>query len=270
MRKLGNSVVFITGASSGIGEALAYEYAKQGAKLALVARRSDRLKAIEAKIKTLRSEAISLVGDVTKANDLNESVKQAIEKYSRIDIAIANAGFGVVGPFEQLEAEDYRRQFETNIFGVLNTVWAVLPELKKTKGTLVLIGSVAGHISLAQASPYGMSKFAIHALAESLRAELKPAGVSVVLIAPGFIESDIRKVDNHGVSHANQKEPLPAYLVMPKEKAARQMVRAIFRKKREAVITYVGKLAVFLKNHFPALIWFIAERGVRGRSQPKN
>ena len=115
-----------------------------------------------------------------------------------------------------------------------------------------------------------MSKFAIHALAESLRAELKSAGVSVVLIAPGFIESDIRKVDNHGVAHANQKEPLPAYLVMPKEKAARQMVRAITRKKREAVITYVGKLAVFLKNHFPALIWFIGERGVRGRSQPKN
>ena len=140
-------------------------------------------------------------------------------------MAVANAGFGVVGTIEKLSVEDYRRQFETNVFARRSRpIKACLPELRKTRGRLVLIGSVAGYISTPNASPYAMSKFAIRALALALGPELAPSGVSVTLISPGFIESEIRQVDNRGVHHSHAKDPLPSWLPMPADVAARKIV----------------------------------------------
>jgi len=119
-------VVFITGASSGIGAALAREYARRGADLALAARRTDRLDALAAELSAQGRRALVLACDVTRDGELEAAVARTRDAFGRIDVVVANAGFGVVGPVERLRLEDYRRQFETNVFGVLRTVYATL------------------------------------------------------------------------------------------------------------------------------------------------
>ncbi|HEY3516638.1 MAG TPA: SDR family oxidoreductase [Gammaproteobacteria bacterium] len=268
--KLEGNAVLITGASSGIGEALARELAREGARLVLMARRRQRLERLSAELAAAGAQAVVHVGDVTKRADLDAAVTVAVERFGRLDIAIANAGFGVVGPIEKLGVDDYRRQFETNVFAVLETSKACLAELVKSHGRLVLIGSVAGYISTPNASPYAMSKFAIRALAEALRPELAPQGVTVTLISPGFVTSEIRQVDNRGGWHEHAKDPLPSWLPMPADVAARKIVSAVYRRRREAIITFHGKVLVWLSRFAPWALRFAARRGVRGRSEPKR
>jgi short-subunit dehydrogenase len=140
----------------------------------------------------------------------------------------------------------------------------------KSRGRLVLIGSVAGYISTPNASPYAMSKFAIRALAEALRPELAPHGVTVTLISPGFVTSEIRQVDNRGGWHARAKDPLPSWLPMPADVAAKKIVAAVYRRRREAIITVHGKILVWLSRFAPWVLRLAARRGVRGRSEPKQ
>jgi len=146
---------------------------------------------------------------------------------------------------------------------------ATLAELERTRGQLVIIGSVAGWIPQPGASAYGMSKFAVRALAESLRGELAPDGVSVTLISPGFVDSDIRRTDNRGVLHEHARDHVPAWLRMPTERAARQIVTAIHRRKRERIVTAHGKLLVFVYRHWPWLIRWAQKTGVKARKEPR-
>lgn len=260
-------VVFITGASSGIGAALARELARQGADLALTARRTDRLEALAREIQGLGRRAVAVAADVTRDGDLEAAAARTRAALGRIDVAVANAGFGVVGPVERLGLEDFRRQFETNVFGVLRTVYATLDELKQRRGRLVIIGSVSGWLSMPGGAPYAMSKFAVRALARALAYELAPAGVSVTHVSPGFIASEIRHVDNRGRWHA---EPAaggpPGWLVMPAATAARQIARAVARRRGEVVVTGSGRLAVWLERHAPWLVALgIGRAGLRSR-----
>jgi short-subunit dehydrogenase len=253
MARLSDSVVFITGASSGIGAAVAREAARQGANVVLTARREERLQNLSAEIEAIGRRALAVRCDVTRDGDLEAAVSKARDAFGRIDHVIANAGFGVVGPFWKLGLEDYRRQFETNVFGVLRTVAATREELMATRGCLAIIGSVNGYVPFPRSSPYSMSKFAVHALAFSLWHELRPHGVGVVLVAPGFVESEIRQVDNRGVHHPHAREPISPWMLGSQEKAARQIVRAVRRRRRLLVITHHARLAIFLQRHFPRL-----------------
>ena len=268
--KFSDHAVLITGASSGIGAALARELAREGAKLVLMARRHERLEELRAELAAAGAEGLVHVGDVTQRADLDAAVALAIERYGRLDMAVANAGFGVVGPLETLNVDDYRRQFETNVFAVLETVKACLPELRKTRGRVVLIGSVASYISTPHASPYAMSKFAVRAFAHALGPELEPYGVTVTLISPGFIESEIRQVDNRGVHHSRAKDPLPRWLPMPADVAAKKIVAAAYRRRREAIVTVHGKVLVWVQRFAPWVVRFAARRGVRGRAEPQR
>ena len=266
-----NRVVLITGASSGIGAGLAREFARQGADLVLAARRTERLEALAAEIERLGRRALVVRCDVTADGDLDRAVVAARERFGRLDVAVANAGFGVVGPVERLRLDDYRRQFETNVFGVLRTVHATVPELKQTRGRLVILGSVSGWIATPGSSPYAMSKFAVRALAEALGHELAPAGVAVTLVSPGFVDSEIRRVDNEGRLRPELREPVPAWLIMPTDRAARQIVRAVRRRRREAVITGHGRAAVLLQRLTPWLVaWGIRRFGVRSRAEARR
>ena len=268
--KFEGHAALITGASSGIGEALARELVREGARLVLMARRRERLDALCAELAAAGAQAVVHVGDVTRRADLDAAVALAIERYGRLDLSIANAGFGVVGPLAKLNVEDYRRQFETNVFAVIETSKACLAELVKSRGRLVLIGSVAGYISTPNASPYGMSKFAIRALAMSLRGELAPEGVSVTLISPGFVASEIRQVDNRGGWHPHAKDPLPSWLPMPADIAAKKIVSAVYRRRREAVITFHGKVLVWLQRFAPWVLRLAMRRGIMGRPEPRR
>jgi short-subunit dehydrogenase len=253
-------VALITGASAGIGAALARELAREGADLVLAARREDRLRDLAREIEATGRNAIVVGCDVTRDGDLERAVAAAVERYGRLDIAIANAGFGVAGRVEDLRLDDFRRQLDTNVFGVLRTFYASLPELRKTRGQFVVVGSVAGHVPTPATSAYCMSKFAVRGFAESIHDELAASGVSVTLVSPGFVDSDIRRVDNYGKVHERAPDPVPAWLRMPTDRAARTIARAIRRRRREVVVTGHGKALVLMYRHAPWLLRFVIAR----------
>jgi short-subunit dehydrogenase len=264
-------VVFITGASSGIGQALAREFARRGASLALVARRTDRLETLARELGRDGRRALALACDVTLDDDLGRAAAAVRETFGRIDVVVANAGFSVVGPFERLTLDDYRRQFETNVFGVLRTAAVTSGDLERSRGSFVVIGSVSGHVAVPGSSAYSMSKFAVRAFAESFGHEMRRRGVSVTLISPGYVESELSRVDNCGVFHPDAPNPIPSRLRMSAERAARKIVDAVARRRAEAVITGHGQAAVFLQRHVPWLVrWGIRRFAVRGRREPRS
>ncbi len=259
---------FVTGASSGIGAAVAEQFAREGAKVALAARREDRLDGVRKRIEDAGGKALAAPCDVCDRASLDAAMATTAEVFGGIDILVANAGFGVNGPFDRLKTEDFRRQFETNFFGVLDTIYAALPHLEKSRGTLAVVASVLGRIGSPNSSPYCASKFAVHGLCESLSYEFAPKGINVVCIQPGIVASEIRSVDNKGRFHPNHKDPAPAWLVVPTEKAAKDIVRAVHRGKFDAIITGHGKLAVWLKRHVPWVVAMLMRYSVRRKSDP--
>jgi NAD(P)-dependent dehydrogenase (short-subunit alcohol dehydrogenase family) len=254
--------VLITGASSGIGEELALQLAQGGAQLTLAARRKERLETLAAKIAALggASRPIIVECDVTRDGDLERAVADAVRAFGKLDVVFANAGFGVVAPLEKLAIEDYRRQFETNVFGVLRTIYASLPELKKSRGNLAIVGSVSGWVSTAGASPYSMSKFALRGLSEAIGPELRPAGVTVTLLSPGFVASEIRITDNHGKLHEGSKDPIPPRMVVPTPVAVREILHAVARGKREQIVTGHGKVIVAIQRYAPWMLRALTKR----------
>jgi short-subunit dehydrogenase len=261
------STVLITGASSGIGAGLAREFVRRGARVALVARRAELLESLAAELRAAGGQASAHRGDVTVDGDIARVVAELGSGGLVPDIVIANAGFGVVGNVQGLTLDDYRRQLETNVFGVLRTLQETLEGLRRTRGRFVVMGSVAGHVSAPGGSAYAMSKFAVRALAEALHGDLRSVGVGVTLISPGFVDSDIRRVDNHGGFHAGARDPVPSWLRMRTDRAARIMARGILRGRREVVVTVHAKVLVAIARHFPRFTRFMLTRG-RSRPEP--
>ena len=262
--------VLITGASSGIGSALAEEYARRGARLLLLARRTERLSQLADRLRSGGADATVQTADVTRDGDVARAVA-AWCGGEGIDVVIANAGFSVAGTLAQLTLADYRRQFETNVFGTLRTVYETLPALRVARGRLAIMGSVAGHVAAPGASAYAMSKFATRALADSLRGELGREGIGVTLISPGYVDSDIRRTDNRGQYHPSAVDPLPAWLRMRAPRAARVMATAIGRGRDEVVVTLHGTLLVFLARHFHRTVRAGARRvGWRREARPRE
>jgi short-subunit dehydrogenase len=229
--------------------------AQAGALVTLAARRKALLEGLAARIMASgKRRPVIAECDVTADGDLEKAVAETVQEFGKLDVVFANAGFGVAGPLKQLSIADYRRQFETNVFGVLRTVYAVLPEIEKAKGNIAIIGSVAGWMPMPGASAYGMSKFALRSLANSITPELHPLGIKVTLISPGFVASNIGRVDKNGVLREKAPNPPPAWLVMRTDKAVKQILHAVARGKREAIITGHGKFAVAVERFAPSVL----------------
>lgn len=250
--------VLITGASAGIGAALARRYAGRGARVLLVARRADRLQALAAELSGLVCS-----GDIADPATSAAAVALAQQEWGGLDVIVANAGFAVAGNVEALACEDYRRQFATNVLGVVALVQAALPALRASRGRIAIVGSVAGTVPMPGTSAYGMSKAALRPFAEALRMELAGCGVSVTLLTPGLVVSDIRRTDNHGIFDPAAVDRVPASLAMPTDAAAKRMVRAIDRRRREVVITWHGWFLLLLWRTMP---WLMRPILARARS----
>ena len=257
--------VFITGASAGIGAELARAFARRGARVAATARRKDRLDALAREIETSGGRAIALAGDVTDRTSLDLAVQATAQAFGGIDVAVANAGFGVSGQFTALTTEDYRRQFDTNVFGVIDTIYAVLPHLRESRGRLGIVSSIMGRIGAPTSSAYCSSKFALCGLAESLYYEFGEQGVSVACIEPGVVASDFRITDNRAVVNEADTDPAPTWLIVPTERAAHDIIRALGKRKFEAVITGHGKVLTFLTRHFPRTCRWAGRHATRGK-----
>lgn len=253
-----DKVILITGASSGIGEALARELINLNAFVVLTGRRLERL---EKTIQDLNisERALAVKVDVQNLEDLQTALQKTLEKFGKLDGIIANAGFVVSGNFEHLSMDDFKRQFDVNVWGLVQSVSVSLPEIKKTKGFIALLGSINSYLSFSGISAYAMSKYSVRALGEALYHEMKKENVSVTTICPGLVESEIRKVDNKGRYHAEGRESLPSWIILPARKAARQILRAVAARKREVVVTWHGKILVWLQRHFPHFFHWLVD-----------
>jgi len=254
-----NKIVLITGASSGLGAALARALSGNGNRLVLAARREDRLMTLADELRQAGSEALGIRADVSSQKALERVRDMTHQQFGPVDIVIANAAIPMSGKFDSLSLEDYRREFEVNVFGLLRTCYTFIDDLKKKRGTLVLMGSTAGYFSSPGSSAYAMSKFAVRAFAEAIRSELAGAGIKVVLINPGFIKSELRHIDNKGNFHPETEDWVPAWLVMSAEKAAAKIIKAIHAGKREKFITGHAYLGYLLRQYTPWLYFSVIE-----------
>ncbi len=200
-----DQVVIITGASSGIGEATARRLARSGAKLVLAARRTDRLTALCTELDPTGAKTLVTACDITAETDRRALIDAALKRFGRIDALINNAGYGQRGPVECVPVESIRANYETNVFSLLALTQLVTPLLRaQGHGRIVNIGSVAGRIARPMSSIYDSTKHAIEALTDGLRGELKPFGVQVVLVRPGFIQTEFGQVANAGWAEIRQ------------------------------------------------------------------
>ncbi len=252
-----DKIVWITGASSGIGRELTIQFARQGAHIAVSARRKERLEALVKELEEQGHKALAVPCDVTNEQEVEQAIEKIIAYFNRLDIAVANAGFGVGGKIESLSADDWRRQLDVNVVGLTSTIKHSLPYLRKSGGRMVLMGSVAAMISSPQGAAYAASKSAVRSIGQVVSMELHGSGVSCTTIHPGFIESEIGQVDNQGVYRPDWQDKRPKNLIWPVNKAVKQMLKGIKNRRREVIITGHGKVLAFIGKHFPGLIHWV-------------
>jgi short-subunit dehydrogenase len=247
--------VWITGASSGIGEALALAFHQVGAKLILSARREDELKRVQSACGG-EPETLILPMDVTNAAELPEKTRLALSLFGGIDILVLNAGITQRSRTRETDESVYRRLMEVNFFAPEAMARAVLPfMLAQKRGHIVVISSVAGKFGVPMRSGYSATKFALHGFFEALRAEEERNGVHVTMVCPGYIRTDISfsALRGDGRKHAKMDSEL-AY-GMPADECARQILQGIGRKKKEIVVAGVReKSLVYVKRFFPTLL----------------
>lgn len=260
-RRLEGKVAWITGATSGIGRASALELARRGAAVALSGRREDRLQRVAEEARALGVEALVVPCDVCDESALEATVAQIEERFGRLDVAFANAGFTVGGRVDELTGDDWRRQLDTNVVGAAMTAKHALPALRRTRGRLAFTGSVAAFLPAPAFAPYHCSKHALRAIGLTLSVELAGSGVSCTLVHPGFVESEINQVDNEGRFDPSRDEKRPQALMWPTDRAARVIVDAIVARRRELVFTGHGKLSAWLGQHAPWLLHAVMTSG---------
>jgi short-subunit dehydrogenase len=248
-----DKVVIITGASSGIGKALAYEFASRGCKLVLAARRIEMLEIIKEELAS--AEVLIQQTDVSIEAECRRLINAAIERFGKIDILINNAGISMRAVFENVEMDVLRKIMDVNFWGTVYCTKYALPWLLQSKGSLVGIISIAGYIGLPGRTGYSASKFAIRGFLNTIRTENLKNGLHVLVAAPGFTTSEVRKAALTANGSLQGGTPRNEEKMMTAEECARHIVHAVQKRKRQLILTFVeGKLSVFLSKFFPALV----------------
>ncbi len=250
---LNNKVAIVTGGSSGIGKALAYELGKQGAKVVISGRNQQNLFEAQSELQKAGFDVLAVVGDVTNETETKQLIDKTIEKYGQIDILINNAGMSMRSMFADADVDVIKRLMEVNFYGAVYATKFALPYIKATKGSIVAISSIAGYRGLPVRTGYSASKFAMNGFFEALRTELLKTGVHVLVACPGFTQSNIRfsAIDGNGSSTGETVREEGK--MMTAEECAEHIVRAIKNRKRDLVLTAQGKLAVWLNKLWPSL-----------------
>ena len=184
-----------------------------------------------------------------QTDDVEALAELARDTFGRIDVVVANAGYSAQGRFDQFSEAEIRRQLEVNVMGVVRTIRATQDDLILAKGRLAIVGSVNSFVSVASTGVYAMSKHAVKALADALWYELHPKGVSVTHLAPGFVASEIRGIGRDGAPASGHRRNPPSWMVLPTDRAARIMVKAIEGRRRERILTTFGHFIVGVERH---------------------
>jgi NADP-dependent 3-hydroxy acid dehydrogenase YdfG len=191
---LQGKVALVTGASSGIGEATALALARAGARVAIAARRRDRLDGVAGRIADLRAESLVLEADVARPEEAESIVSRTVERWGQLDILVNNAGLMLLSPIDRARVEDWRRMLDLNVLGLMVTTRAALPQMRRQKdGHVVNISSTAGRVANPDASVYAATKFGVGAFSEALRREVYKDNIRVTVIEPGAVATELRE-----------------------------------------------------------------------------
>ena len=251
-RQINGSRAIVTGASSGIGKALALELARQGARLVLAARRESRLRELCEQIQSqFKTECLFTAGDIQDATVRDAALHTAQTSLGGLDILVNNAGIGALGRFEEANSDRLRQIMEVNFFATAEMIRAALPMLKQGRHPIVVnVGSILGHRGIPLSSEYCASKFAVHGLSESLRAEFAPLGIDVLLVSPGTTETEF---DAHRIEKLTET-PWPEQRGVSPEFVARAIVRAIRLGRHEIIPNPRGRLLCWANRISPRLV----------------
>lgn len=266
MDEFRDKVIIITGASEGIGRALALALAPLGARLALAARNAERLEALAGECSRAGAEAIAVPTDVTDEDQCRALVARTVEAWGRVDALVANAGATMWSAFEDLEDLDaLRRIMDVNYFGAVYCTHAALTELRRTRGRLVAVASVAGLTGVPSRTGYAATKHAMVGFFDSLRIELADSGVTVTLVCPDFVVSQIHRRAIGPDGRPLGETPMQESRIMSAEECAALIVDAMAKRKRLLITSRRGRLGRWLKLVAPGLIDRIAARAIRER-----
>ncbi|HLJ26180.1 MAG TPA: SDR family NAD(P)-dependent oxidoreductase [Candidatus Angelobacter sp.] len=262
--KLQGKVAVITGASMGIGEEIAKLFAREGAKLVLCSRDLTRLEVAGQRIGA-GENAISVACDVSKRDQVDALMRAGVQRFGRIDILVNNAGFGLNDSLAELDMAQCRQVFETNLFGAMECMQAVIPVMRRQGGgDIVNISSVSGHISMPYMSVYAASKHGMQAVGRAVRMELKKHNINVVTVSPGYIATDFGQNMLKGKS--GQRAAASKYGAKP-EVVAHATLRGVLKRKREVVVPWFYRIAIKLYQNFPGLVEWTVRRNLRPTSQ---
>ncbi len=255
MEKYKGKTVIITGASSGIGKALAYRFAQSGANLVLAARQYALMCEIAQDIESkFQVKAIAVATDVSSEEHCKHLVLEAVRVFGRIDVLINNAGISMRALFEDVQLSVLKEIMDVNFWGTVYCTKYALPELLKTKGSIIGVSSIAGYKGLPGRTGYSASKFAMQGFLESVRIENINKGLHVMIACPGFTASNIRNSARAKDGSLQGESPMDENKMMSAEKVADHILHALNHKKHQLILTFQGKAIVWTGKIFSRLL----------------
>src|SRR5215210_2914864 len=248
-------VVIVTGASSGIGEATARQFGREGAKVVLAARRVDRLQSLAQEIAALgtRAETLVVQVDISKLEDIQSLITQTLDKYGRIDVLVNNAGFGRLDWLEKLDPlKDIQSQFDVNVLGVIQTTRLTLPVMMKQRsGHIINMCSMAGLVATPTYTIYAACKHAVHGFSEALRREVKPWNIDVSMIYPGGVTTEFGA---HAGIKRKTNATTPRFLLLTAEDVGRAVMQLVRRPRAVWILPWLWSFTVLLNRNLNGFV----------------
>jgi dehydrogenase/reductase SDR family protein 7B len=248
-----DKVVIITGASSGIGKALAFSFGLEGAKIVITGRKAAPLLEVSQELTQKGIENFAFVSDVSIEADNIKMIEKTVEKYGKIDILINNAGISMRSMFADCDLNVIKTVMDINFYGTVYATKYALPYIKATKGSIVGVSSIAGYRGLPVRSGYSASKFAVNGFLEALRTELLHTGVHVLTACPGFTASNIRVASLGSDGNSKGESMRDEGNMMSSEEVADRILKAVKNRDRDMVLTLQGKAIILINKLFPKL-----------------
>jgi short-subunit dehydrogenase len=249
MANFKDKIVLITGASSGIGEASAIQFAKKGSDIVLVARSMEKLQQVEKKISNFKTKTLVCQCDVSDKSQVKKMAQEVLEKFGRVDVLVNNAGFAIYGSISDLTTEEIESQMKTNYFGMVYCIKNFLPKMLEQKsGHIVNVASVAASFGLPGIASYCASKFAMLGFSEGLQHELKETGVGITVVSPIMVRTNF-------FDHSSfEKMPKYSPTSLSPETVAKTVLKAASSSRLEIIVPSIVRIAVWVKHTFPYLI----------------
>ncbi|HUX97685.1 MAG TPA: SDR family oxidoreductase [Bacteroidales bacterium] len=254
MKSLKDKVVIVTGASSGIGKAIAREFAFKGSRVVMAARTEEKLIKISEELKMSNQNVFFVKTDVSIEEECKNLIEKTIERFGTIDILVNNAGISMRASFLDVDLKVLHRLMDVNFWGTVYCTKYALPFLIQNKGSLIGVSSVAGFHGLPGRTGYSASKFAIHGFLETIRIENLKKGLHVMIIAPGFTTTDIRKHALLANGEEQGESPRNEHKLMPAQYVAKWVIKGIRKKKRNKLLTWEARLTALFQRIVPSFV----------------